>query len=90
MKTTAFSVTGMGCVACSASVEKSVSKLEGVNSVTVNLLAANMQVEYDEKILKEEQIIAAVEDAGFGAKVLEVKKNGIAKLFGSLKKKPEN
>ena len=73
----------MGCAACSASVEKSVSKLEGVNSVTVNLLAANMQVEYDEKILKEEQIIAAVEDAGFGAKVLEVKKNEIAKLFGS-------
>ena len=43
-----FDVTGMSCSACSSHVEKSVSKLEGIKTVSVNLLTNSMQVEYDE------------------------------------------
>ncbi len=62
-----FDVTGMSCAACSARVEKCVSKLEGVDNVAVNLLANSMVVEYDESKLDAGGISAAVEKAGYGA-----------------------
>lgn len=62
-----FDVTGMTCSACSAHVEKSVCKLEGVASVNVNLLQNNMTVEYDEAALGTDDIIRAVESGGYGA-----------------------
>lgn len=62
-----FDVTGMTCSACSSHVEKSVSKVNGVSSVSVNLLTNSMQVEYDENAVRQEQIVGAVEDAGYGA-----------------------
>ncbi len=62
-----FDVTGMTCSACSAHVEKSVRKLPGVDSVSVNLLQNSMQVEYDEAQLTAQQISDAVDKAGYGA-----------------------
>ena len=62
-----FDVAGMTCSACSSRVEKCVSKLEGIENVSVNLLTNSMQVEYDEGVLKENQIIDAVVKAGYGA-----------------------
>lgn len=62
-----FDVTGMTCSACSSRVEKCVSKLPGMDQVTVNLLTNSMQVEYDEGVLNERQIIDAVVKAGYGA-----------------------
>ncbi len=62
-----FNVTGMSCSACSAHVEKSVAKLSGVNSVSVNLLAASMKVDYDENVLSADDICQAVDHAGYGA-----------------------
>lgn len=62
-----FDVTGMTCSACSSRVEKCVSKLEGIQSVSVNLLTNSMQAEYDENVLSERQIIDAVVKAGYGA-----------------------
>lgn len=73
-----FDVTGMTCSACSSHVEKSVSKLTGVENVSVNLLTNSMQVEFDENKLDTAGIIKAVEDAGYGAAV----KDGHAK-FGA-------
>lgn len=70
-----FDVTGMTCSACSSHVEKSVSKLTGVENVSVNLLINSMQVEFDENKLDTAGIIKAVEDAGYGAAV----KDGHAK-----------
>lgn len=70
-----FDVTGMTCSACSSHVEKSVSKLTGVENVSVNLLTNSMQVEFDENQLDTAGIIKAVEDAGYGAAV----KDGHAK-----------
>ena len=73
MKISRFTVTGMSCSACSAHVEKCVSKINGVKEVSVNLLAGNMQVEYDENILKDSDIIKTVKKAGYGAKSLKKK-----------------
>lgn len=64
-----FDVSGMTCSACSAHVEKSVNQLAGILSVNVNLLQNSMMVEYEEQKLTEEDIIKAVEQGGYGAKV---------------------
>lgn len=59
-----FNVTGMSCAACSARVEKAVSKVPGVSSCSVNLLTNSMGVEGTASV---ESIISAVEKAGYGA-----------------------
>ena len=59
-----YNVTGMSCAACSARVEKAVGKVPGVTSCSVSLLTNSMGVEGD---VLPEQIIAAVEQAGYGA-----------------------
>ena len=64
-----FSVSGMTCAACQANVTKSVSKLEGVKNVDVNLLAGSMTAEFDEAIITSGDIISAVESIGYGASV---------------------
>ena len=64
-----FTVTGMTCSACSAHVEKAVSKLEGVSGVNVNLLGGTMQVDYDPAAQSPDSIIAAVVDSGYGAQI---------------------
>ena len=67
MMTEQFAVTGMTCAACSAHVEKAVSRLSGVQSAPVNLMLGSMTVTYDEKAVTEGDIIAAVKAAGYGA-----------------------
>lgn len=67
MKKENFYVTGMTCSACSARVEKSVAKLDGVEKVTVNLLTNSMQVEYEETQVSAGKIIDTVVKAGYGA-----------------------
>ena len=59
-----YQVTGMSCAACSARVEKAVASVDGVTNVSVNLLTNSMIVEGS---AKSDQIIAAVEQAGYGA-----------------------
>ncbi|MBO6239977.1 MAG: heavy metal translocating P-type ATPase [Butyrivibrio sp.] len=60
-----YIVTGMSCAACQARVEKAVSNVEGVTSCNVNLLTNSMGVEGS---ANEEDIIKAVENAGYGAR----------------------
>ena len=69
MKHEKFAVTGMTCSACSAHVEKAVSRVEGVCTVSVNLLAGSMAVDFDENATGADQIIAAVVDGGYGAEL---------------------
>ena len=59
-----YNVTGMSCAACSARVEKAVAGLPGVTACSVSLLTNSMGVEGD---VSAEQVIAAVENAGYGA-----------------------
>ena len=59
-----YNVTGMSCAACSARVEKAVSKVNGVTSCSVSLLTNSMGVEGS---TSPDDIIAAVKNAGYGA-----------------------
>lgn len=67
MKQEYFEITGMTCSACSNRVEKTVSKVEGVGEVNVNLLKNDMSVTYDDTATTAEKIIAAVEKIGYHA-----------------------
>ena len=61
-----YTVTGMSCAACSARVEKAVSKVPGVTSCSVSLLTNSMGVEGS---ADPTSIISAVEAAGYGASI---------------------
>ena len=61
-----FTVTGMTCAACSARVEKAVSKVPGVSACSVSLLTNSMGVEGS---ASKQEIISAVEQAGYAAAV---------------------
>ena len=69
MRKETFNVTGMTCSACAARVERAVKKMEGTADVSVNLLTNTMTLAYDEAAANPAAIIAAVEDAGYGASV---------------------
>ena len=71
-----YNVTGMSCAACSARVEKAVSKVQGVTSCSVSLLTNSMGVE---GTASAQDIIRAVEEAGYGAS----KKGGAREASGS-------
>ena len=71
-----YTVTGMTCAACSARVEKAVSKVPGVTGCSVSLLTNSMGVE---GTASPDQIITAVEEAGYGA----AQKGGRGKSGGS-------
>ena len=69
MQKESFNVTGMTCSACSARVERAVKKMEGTAEVSVNLLTNTMTLAYDAAVTSPAAIIAAVENAGYGASV---------------------
>ena len=62
-----FDVGGMTCAACQAHVDCAVSKLDGVQSVAVNLLAGSMLVDYDPAQVTPDDICTAVDRAGYSA-----------------------
>lgn len=68
-----YKVTGMSCASCQAHVEKAVSKVPGVTECNVSLLTNSMAVS---GTAKPEDIIKAVEDAGYGASPLEAEDTG--------------
>ncbi len=62
-----FSVTGMTCSACSAGIERTLNRLEGVERAEVSLMGECMTVCYEPATISQEEIIAAVVDLGYGA-----------------------
>ena len=89
-----YKVTGMTCSACSSRVEKCVEKLDGVNTVSVNLLTNSMQVDFDENKLTEEKIADSVIQAGYGMEIStgksekkEKKEDIVEKNIESMKKR---
>ncbi len=68
-----INVEGMHCAACSAAVEKSINRLQGVDDVSVNLTAGNALIYFDENTVDITQIIEAVNNAGFKASLPENK-----------------
>ena len=84
-----FNVSGMSCAACSARVEAAVSAVDGVRSCSVSLLTSSMGVE---GTASDEDIIKAVEKAGYGASIpqkgkkaeISSSKNSLGALWGRL------
>ncbi len=74
-----FSVTGMSCSACSSAVERSVKSIDGIKNVEVSLLTNSMTAEYDEKEVSAQNIISAVEKAGYKAEVFSGEKKKVKK-----------
>jgi len=66
MKKKVLSVTGMTCSSCARTIEKSVSKVEGVSNASVNFATEKLIVEFDESKASIEKIKEAVEKAGYG------------------------
>ncbi|MDY4534906.1 MAG: heavy metal translocating P-type ATPase [Tractidigestivibacter sp.] len=62
-----FDITGMICAACSARVGKAAGSVPGVSAANVNLLKNSMELDYDGEPKTARAVIAAVEDAGYGA-----------------------
>ncbi|MGI6751459.1 MAG: heavy metal translocating P-type ATPase [Anaerovoracaceae bacterium] len=62
-----YNITGMGCAACSSRIEKTLKEMQGITEVSVNLLTNSMVVDFDERIITGDDIVKAVEDAGYGA-----------------------
>ena len=69
MKKEVYCISGMTCASCSSAVERVTRKLTGVSHSEVNLATNKMTIEYDEGVLKPEDIITKVERAGFGAEL---------------------
>ena len=68
-----FEITGMSCSACAQHVEKAVTKLKGVTKANVNLLTNRLTADVDSSVLGWEEIVSAVEKAGYGAFPLDLK-----------------
>ena len=66
MKQEIYNISGMSCAACSSSVQRVVSRLDGVESCEVNLITGKMTVNFDESKTGEPDFIRVVEKAGFG------------------------
>ena len=62
-----FSIGGMTCSACSAGIERNLSKVDGINSVSVSLMAKEMTVDIDPDKIDQAKIIAIVESLGYSA-----------------------
>lgn len=66
-----INVDGMHCAACSAAVERAVNKIEGVDEVSVNLTGGNALVSFDENKTRVDEIITAINNAGFSGSIPE-------------------
>ena len=64
-------ITGMSCAACASRVEKALSKTAGISGTSVNLATGKANVEYDPSAVDLGELVGVVEDAGYGAEVLE-------------------
>ena len=62
-----YSVTGMTCAACSSGIERTVSKLKGVETCSVSLMGESMEVSFDESVVSDARIKSAVSALGYGA-----------------------
>ncbi len=75
-----YQIEGMTCASCVRNVEKSVSKIEGASNVSVNLTTERMFVEFDDDLTND--VIKAVSDAGYKAKLKEDFKSVTIKIAG--------
>jgi Cu+-exporting ATPase len=79
MKKEVYTVEGMSCAACSSAVERVTRKLPGVKRSDVNLTTGKLLIEYDERAVTPDMIIAKVTKAGFGCQPLTPEKQSAEK-----------
>lgn len=77
-----YKITGMTCASCAGTIEKKVGKLTGVQKVSVNLATEKMMVDVNESITSNEDIIQAVDQAGYKAEGQEDNKGYKLKITG--------
>ncbi|UCG04735.1 MAG: copper-translocating P-type ATPase [Candidatus Heimdallarchaeota archaeon] len=61
-------ITGMTCASCVSTIENELNKVEGVESVSVNLMTEKAQVQYNPRKTNIDSLVTAVENVGYGAK----------------------
>lgn len=71
-----FQITGMTCSACSARIEKVLSKMEGIQSANINLALETGKVRYDPAVMKAADIITKIKAMGYGAELKSEIPNG--------------
>lgn len=64
-----LTVTGMTCGHCRVKVEKAIQGVSGVHGAAVDLHAGSAEVDFDERAIDPSRLVAAVEAAGYGARV---------------------
>ena len=64
-------ITGMSCAMCSARIEKTLAKIDGIEKISVNLALENAEVIFDESRISSPAIIESIEKAGYGASLRE-------------------
>ncbi len=72
-----FNITNMSCVVCSTTIEKHISKLNGIKEAKVNLLKKEMIAEYDENTISTDFIINEIKKLGYGASLTKKNSKGI-------------
>jgi len=72
VKHTSLQITGMTCATCAGTVERKLSQLRGVSKASVNLASEKATVEYDPSQATEQDLVRAVEEAGYGVAISEV------------------
>ncbi|HGE71850.1 TPA: heavy-metal-associated domain-containing protein, partial [Candidatus Poribacteria bacterium] len=65
-KKVVVSVSGMHCASCAINVEKAIKKLNGVTSAVVNIATEKAYLDLNPNLVTEQDIISAIEDAGYG------------------------
>jgi len=88
METTALTIGGMGCAACSARIEKELLKLNGIKSANVNLVSEKATVVYDPRVLRLDGIKEAIVAAGY--RVIETSKSAMDEDKNRKEKEIEN
>lgn len=73
MKKTDLNITGMHCASCATLINRSLSKAEGVTEANVNYATSKARVVFDDKKLKEEDLIKIVQNRGYDAKIADAK-----------------
>ncbi|MBE5966243.1 MAG: copper-translocating P-type ATPase [Lachnospiraceae bacterium] len=76
-------ITGMTCAACAQRIQKSVSKLDGVNEANVNIATERLSVEYEESKVSKAKIQEVVEKLGYGI-IWEKKTNSVTIPIGGM------
>lgn len=65
MNNVKFTISGMSCNGCAASISRAVGRLDGVKKAEADYPKGSAQIEYNEKLVSKERLIELIEDLGY-------------------------